>query len=84
MNTHVLAETKSATKNDTSPIRGNFLQRQRARGDTPGPRSECGECREKGRFDLQAKLKINDPGDIYEQEADRIAAEFANAVSVIA
>ena len=69
MNTHVLAETKSAAKSDTSPMRGHFLQRQRAYR----PTREFGECREKCRLDLQAKLKMNEPGDIYEQEADRIA-----------
>ena len=26
-----------------------------------------------GRFDLQAKLRVNPPGDRYEQEADRVA-----------
>ncbi|HET7512498.1 MAG TPA: DUF4157 domain-containing protein [Chthoniobacterales bacterium] len=73
MNTHVLAEPKSATKSDTSQARGNFLQRRRACSDTPNPTGERTECREKGRFHLQAKLKTNDAGDIYEQEADRIA-----------
>jgi len=72
MNIRVLAESKSAIKRETSPVGSNFLQRQRACGDSQGA-LKCGEYREKGRFDLQAKLKVNDPGDIYEQEADRIA-----------
>ena len=57
-------------------MRSNLLQRKCACGGTPGP---TGECREKGRFDLQAKLKINDPGDIYEQEAGRIADQVLAA-----
>ena len=35
--------------------------------------SECSECSKKKRLGLQTKLKVNEPGDIYEQEADRIA-----------
>lgn len=34
---------------------------------------ECAECSTKRRVGVQTKLKINEPGDIYEQEADRIA-----------
>ena len=49
------------------------LQRKCACGGTPGPIGECEECRKKKRLGLQTKLKVNEPGDIYEQEADRIA-----------
>jgi hypothetical protein len=79
MNTHVLAETKSANKSDSSTMHSNFLQRQRACRDRSSATGERRECREKGRFDLQAKLKINQPGDIYEQEADRIADQVSAA-----
>jgi Domain of unknown function (DUF4157) len=34
---------------------------------------ECRECGKKRQFGLQTKLKVNEPGDVYEQEADRIA-----------
>ncbi|MFZ3168352.1 MAG: hypothetical protein WA130_12105, partial [Candidatus Methanoperedens sp.] len=34
---------------------------------------DCAECNKKKRFGLQTKLKINEPGDTYEREADRIA-----------
>ena len=54
------------------PGRSEIFQRKCACGGTPGPTGECEECREK-RLTLQTKLKINEPGDIYEQEADRIA-----------
>jgi hypothetical protein len=45
MNTHVLAEPKSATKSDTSQARGNFLQRQRGCIGTPSETGERRECR---------------------------------------
>lgn len=54
--------------------RSKILQRKCACGGTPGPTGECEECREK-RLALQTKLKVNEPGDMYEQEADRIANE---------
>ncbi|MGH8526330.1 MAG: DUF4157 domain-containing protein, partial [Gammaproteobacteria bacterium] len=34
---------------------------------------ECEECGKTKRFGLQTKLNINEPGDIYEREADRVA-----------
>jgi Domain of unknown function (DUF4157)/Lysine-specific metallo-endopeptidase len=49
------------------------LQRKCACGGAAGPTGECEECRKKHRLALQTKLKINEPGDIYEQEADRVA-----------
>src|SRR6478672_3304900 len=48
------------------------LQRKCACGGTPGPSGECEACKRK-RLRLQAKLMINQPGDRYEQEADRVA-----------
>jgi Domain of unknown function (DUF4157) len=48
------------------------LQRKCACGGTPGPSGECAECKRK-RLSLQPKLMINQPGDKYEQEADRVA-----------
>ena len=57
------------------------LQRKCACGGTPGPTGECEECRRK-RVGLQPKLKINQPGDRYEQEADRVAeAVMSGAIS---
>lgn len=54
-----------------TPARTGVLQRKCACGGTPGPSGECAECRKKRM--LQPKLTINEPGDKYEQEADRIA-----------
>jgi hypothetical protein len=48
------------------------LQRKCACGGTPGPTGECAECKRK-RLGLQPKLAVNQPGDRYEQEADRVA-----------
>ena len=57
------------------------LQRKCACGGTPGPSGECSECKRK-RLSLQPKLAINQPGDQYEQEADRVAeAVVGGAVS---
>jgi hypothetical protein len=47
-----------------------MLQRKCASCANSG--SECAECRKKRTFALQPKLTINEPGDRYEQEADRI------------
>ena len=50
-----------------------ILQRQCACGGAAGISGECEECRNKRQLGLQTKLKVNEPGDIYEQEADRVA-----------
>lgn len=55
------------------PPRSGLLQRKCACGGTPGPNGECEECSKKRAFGLQTKLKINEPGDIYEQEANQVA-----------
>src|SRR5206468_8075486 len=55
------------------PASFGLLQRKCACGGALDLTGECTECRKKKRFGLQTKLKINEPEDIYEQEADRIA-----------
>src|SRR5262245_21288939 len=63
-----------------SPSSGMFaLQRKCACGDHTMAGGECSECSEKKRLGLQTKLKVNDPGDIYEREADRIADQVMTA-----
>ena len=65
----------SANAMSLSPLHNRgagLLQRKCACGGTPGPTGECEVCKKK-RLSLQTKLKVNKPGDIYEQEADRIA-----------
>lgn len=54
-----------------------LLQRQCACGATSRITGTCSECENKkllGRS-LQTKLRINEPGDEYEREADRVAAQ---------
>ena len=58
-----------------SPLQNHgagLLQRKCACGGAAGMSGECQECGKK-KMRLQAKLLINEPGDIYEQEADRVA-----------
>lgn len=53
---------------------GLLLQRKCACGSPASSSSEeCADCGSQKRLPLQAKLKIGEAGDIYEQEADRIA-----------
>jgi hypothetical protein len=53
-----------------------FLQRKCACGaGTSSIGGECNECRKKKILGLQTKLRINEPGDAYEQEADRVAEQ---------
>jgi len=57
------------------PLRTSLLQRKCACGGSAGLSGMCAECQRKQLFaeSLQPKLRINEPGDIYEQEADRVA-----------
>jgi outer membrane protein OmpA-like peptidoglycan-associated protein len=52
------------------------LQRKCACGGAAaGPSGECEECSNRKIVGLQTKLRINEPGDIHEQEADRVAEQ---------
>jgi hypothetical protein len=58
-------------------ISGVLLQRKCACGGSSGLTGSCFDC-EKNKLlgqPLQTKLRINEPGDEYEQEADRVAAQ---------
>ena len=61
------------------PSQSGILQRKCACGGAAGMSGECEECSKKKRLGLQTKLKVNEPGDIYEvvQQlgADRIQFE---------
>jgi hypothetical protein len=50
-----------------------ILQRQCACSGSAGVSGECEAYSKKKRLGLQTKLKVNESGDSYEQEADRIA-----------
>ncbi len=80
MNTHRQVQGRIPSKNSGSSARSGVLQRKCACGGSPGPVGACANCRRKRGPDqaergqpLQAKLRINQPGDRYEQEADRVA-----------
>jgi Domain of unknown function (DUF4157) len=65
-------------RSQVQPQAGRSLQRKCACGGTPGPTGECEECRKKREVGhtqhiTQTKLAIGNPGDTYEQEADRVA-----------
>lgn len=56
-----------------------LLQRQCACGTHTMGGGQCAECQKKkmgvGRRPLQTKLAISEPGDVYEQEADRVTEQ---------
>ena len=58
-----------------------LLQRKCSCGGTAGLTSECTECQSKRLLGkpLQTKLRVNEPGDEYEQEADRVADQVMAA-----
>ena len=56
-----------------TPVPSGLLQRKCACGNHTMLGGECEKCSQKKRLGLQTKLTIKEPGDIYEQEADRIA-----------
>ncbi|MCC2641072.1 MAG: hypothetical protein K0S45_1485 [Nitrospira sp.] len=71
----VAQAVQMTTKRPNSQAPGLLLQRACACGGSAGIAGECEAC--KGRKlvgnPLQRKLAINEPGDVYEQEADRVA-----------
>jgi len=71
----IRAEAGSAVPVASLPVRSGTLQRKCACGGMAGPTGKCAVCR--GRHllggTLQTQLRIGQPGDRYEQEADRVA-----------
>jgi len=62
------------------PVPPGLLQHKCACGGNPGIDGECAECREKRLQtsippNIQTKLTVNQPGDVHEQEADRVAEQ---------
>ena len=62
--------TESAPAPSFTHAPGRMLQRKCACGGSVITGGECAECRKKR---LQTKLRVNQPGDRFEQEADRMA-----------
>ncbi|WP_287130124.1 DUF4157 domain-containing protein [Candidatus Cyanaurora vandensis] len=67
-NQAVLRSKKNLTP--LPPSRSGLIQRKCACGNGAGT---CAQCQQQ--VSLQTKLRISEPGDPYEQEADRIAGE---------
>lgn len=75
MSAQIQTQAKAQTKSGFTPVSTSLLQRKCACGNhTMG--GQCAVCGKQKRLGLQAKLKISEPGDSYEQEADRIAAQL--------
>ena len=76
MSTGLHAAREHSLNSRFTPIHGAMLQRKCACGGSSGLTGSCSACEKKklvGGQPLQTKLAINEPGDMYEQEADRIA-----------
>lgn len=57
------------------PSPSGILQRKCACGNL-AVGGRCSACSKKQRLDVQTKLEVNEPGDIYEREADRVADQI--------
>jgi hypothetical protein len=66
---------QTTAKPKISATSGLLLQRKCACGGSAGMTGECEECKHKKFLGkpLQTKLRVNEPGDEYEREADRVA-----------
>lgn len=64
--------TQTSTSDTASPS-AQLLQRACACGAAASVSGKCGNCTTAEKLNLQPKLRINPPGDRWEQEADRIA-----------
>ena len=70
---HALPVIPASPRSTRAPF---LLQRKCACG---GGATECEECRSRKAGHLQTKLQIDEAGDEYEQEADRVAADVMAA-----
>jgi hypothetical protein len=71
-------QTKASQSRSFTTSVGFILQRQCACGGSAGFSGTCAECQQNKLLGkpLQTKLQINEPGDHYEQEADRMAEQI--------
>jgi hypothetical protein len=70
--------TKKILRSDTfSPSRWEMLHRKCACGESSGLTGKCEACQQKQFLGVppQTKLRMNEPGDAYEQAADRAAEQ---------
>jgi hypothetical protein len=74
-----MSSVEAVQSTTTKPAQNNsnalLLQRKCACGGSAGLSGECTDCQSKKLLGktLQTKLCVNEPGDMYEQEADRVA-----------
>jgi len=75
---HAAPQQRGATTAVFKPAPGPLLQRQCACGGSSGLTGSCSECAQKKLVGqpLQSKLLVTQPGDEYEQEADRMAEQI--------
>jgi len=73
----VAEAVQTTAKSPSSSSSGFVLQRKCACGGSSSFSGECEECKRKKLLGkpLQRKLAINEPGDEYEREADRVAEQ---------
>jgi hypothetical protein len=72
MNRQIASQTHQQ-KSTATPLASGLLKRKHDFGPHTIAGGELGAYSKKKRLGLQTKLKVNEPGDIYEQEADRVA-----------
>jgi hypothetical protein len=80
MNTRLQSRAKSsaAFTRSSTPALGGLLQRKCAcGGEASNLTGECAECSKNKTVGSQTKLRVNDPADIFEQEADRVAGQVS-------
>lgn len=80
MNARAQSQTQSSSAPSFTPAPVNLVQRKCACGGSAGLSGECTECQKEKLVGenaplVQPKLKISQPNDKYEQEADRVADE---------
>jgi Domain of unknown function (DUF4157) len=67
---------KAQVKPASPAAHGFMLQRKCDCGsNTSSLSGECEDCRKKKLLGIQTKFRISEPGDVYEREADRVAAQ---------
>lgn len=76
MNERETAQTHGTERSSGSNVQG-FLQRSCACGTHKLGGEQCADCSKKQ--SVQTKLHVNEPGDVYEQQADRIADQVLAA-----
>jgi enamine deaminase RidA (YjgF/YER057c/UK114 family) len=70
-----MLEVQKGRSPSMNPTQGGVLQRKCSCGNGSGTGGTCTECQKKQGQSLQTKLRISEPGDRYEQEADRVAEQ---------